>query len=55
MHLALIDNTTQDRLFSEDNENMCLTPFQCLFVGELLYMANKFTGKVMSGRVLLTK
>ncbi|KAL4577145.1 hypothetical protein LXL04_013248 [Taraxacum kok-saghyz] len=34
---------------------MCLIPFQCLFVGDELNLANKFTAKEMSGLVQLVR
>ena len=34
---------------------MCLTPFQCLRVGEELYLANKLTENAMSGLVALAR
>ncbi len=34
---------------------MCLISFQCLFVGEELYLANKFTENAISGLVLLAR
>jgi len=36
-------------------EIMCFIPFQCLFVGHELNLANKFIAKVISGLVQLAR